>query len=187
MSTTSVSSPFQDRSWYGLHSTPALKRKGYAQLTGAREVRQFMLRTAKDYRTYNSWMKRGAELIAAEGRRLAPVTSSKLARSIVGRASARVATKTGQKRTMIGGVVVANTPYGKSVSFGRYYPFGRYTIKRSKNGPPFQGIRFESIRSDNNNTYLKKARENAKPNVVALWNRLLKNYVIANGYDYDLK
>jgi hypothetical protein len=143
-----------------------------------------MLRIARDYRTYNSWMKQGAQIVANEGRRLAPIQTGKMARSLVGRASARVVDKLGDKRTLIGGVVVANTPYGKSVSFGRYYPFGEYTIKRSKTGPPFKGIRFESIRSGNKNPYLKRARENSKPHVVELWNNLLQRYLRLNGFEY---
>ena len=172
---------------FGLRSTARLQAKGYVQVTGFRETRNFMLRMARDYRTYNSWMKKGAEIVAAEGRRMSPLVTGKLARSVVGRASARVVNKYGDRRTMFGGVVVANTPYGKSVSFGRYYPFGEYTIKRSKTGPPFKGIRFESIRSDNKNTYLKKAREASKPHVVELWNRLLQNYLKVNGYEYERK
>jgi hypothetical protein len=170
---------------FGIRTSAKLNAKGYAQITGVRETRNFMLRMAKDYRTYNSWMKRGAQIVAAEGRRRAPIKSGQLARKIDGKASARVLNKYGQKSTMIGGVVVANTPYGKSVSFGRYYPFGRYTIRRSKTGPAFEGIRFESIRSDNKNTYLKKAREASKPHVVALWNSLLQRYIRVNGYEYQ--
>ena len=169
---------------FGLHSTARTQAKGYVMLTGVRETRRFMLHMARDYKTYNSWMKRGAQIVAAEGRRLAPLKSGQLARKIDGKASARVVNKYGDKSTMIGGVVVANTPYGKSVSFGRYYPFGRYTIRRSKTGPAFEGIRFESIRSDNKNNYLKRAREASKPHVVNLWNSLLKRYIEVNGYEY---
>ena len=185
MATWSVSEGSESvKAGFGIRTSAKLNAKGYAQLTGVRETRTFMLRMARDYRTYNSWMKRGAEIVAAEGRRRAPIGTGKLARSVVGKASARVTNKYGQKSTMIGGVVVANTPYGKSVSFGRYYPFGRYTIRRSKDGPPFEGIRFESIRSESKNTCLKKAREASKPNVVHLWNTLLQRYLIANGYEY---
>jgi hypothetical protein len=169
---------------FGLHSTERLKAKGYVQLTGVRETRRFMLHMARDYKTYNSWMKRGAQIVAAESRRLAPIKSGQLARKIEGKSSARVLNKYGDKRTLIGGVVVTGTPYGKSVSFGRYYPFGRYTIRRSKTGPAFEGIRFESIRSGNKNTYLKRAREASKPHVVNLWNSLLKRYIEVNGYEY---
>jgi hypothetical protein len=170
---------------FGLRTSAKLNRKGYAQISGIRETRTFMLRMARDYKTYNSWMKRGAQMVAAEGRRLAPIQTSRLAGKIDGKASARVVNKYGQKSTMIGGVVVANTPYGKSVSFGRYYPFGRYTIRRSKNGPPFEGIRYESIRSGNPNKYLKRARENSKPHVVNLWNNLLARYIETNGFEYQ--
>lgn len=145
-----------------------------------------MLRIAKDYKTYNSWMKRGAEIVAAEARRGAPLQSAKLARSLVGRASARVTQQDGTRRGLIGGVVVANVPYGKSVSFGRYYKAGPYIIKRSKTAPPFQGFRDQAIRSDNNNKYLKLARERAKPNVVALWNQLLKRYIQLNDFEYNI-
>ncbi len=145
-----------------------------------------MLRIAKDYRTYNSWMKRGAEIVAAEARRGAPLITSSLARSLVGRASARVTQSNGTRRGLIGGVVIANVPYGKSVSFGRYYPFGEYTIKRSRTGPAFTGFRYFSIRSDNNDKYLKSARERAKPNVVALWNQLLKRYIQLNDFEYNI-
>lgn len=185
MTTWSVSAGSESvKAGFGLRTSAKLNAKGYAQLTGVRETRTFMLKMARDYKTYNSWMKRGAEIVAAESRRRAPIQTGNMARKIVGRASARVVSKLGDKRTLIGGVVVANTPYGKSVSFGRYYPFGRYTIKRSKDGPPFQGIRFQSIRSEAKNTYLKKAREASKPNVVALWNTLLQRYIRANGYEY---
>lgn len=169
---------------FGLRTSAKLQAKGYVQVTGVANVRRFMLHMARDYKTYNSWMKRGAEIVAAEGRRFAPIQSAKLSRSIVGRASARVVNKYGDKQTMIGGVVVANTVYGKSVSFGRYYPPGPYTIKRNKKGTPFTGFRDEAIRSDNPNKYLKRAREVAKPNVVNLWNNLLRRYIIANGFEY---
>lgn len=145
-----------------------------------------MLRIAKDYRTYNSWMKRGAEIVAAEARRGAPIKSAKLAGSLVGRASARVTQSNGTRRGLIGGIVLANVPYGKSVSFGRYYPFGEYTIRRSRTGPAFTGFRYFSIRSEENNKYLKTARERAKPNVVALWNNLLKRYIQANDFEYNI-
>jgi hypothetical protein len=171
---------------FGIRSTAKLQAKGYVQVTGVANVRKFMIRMARDYRTYNKWMKMGANIVAMEGRRLAPIQSGRLAGKIEGRASARVTNKYGSKSTMIGGVVVANTPYGKSVSFGRYYPFGRYTIKRSKNGPPFQGIRYESIRSGNGNKYLKRAREASKPHVVALWNSLLRRYLQTEGYEYKV-
>jgi len=169
---------------FGIRTSAKLNAKGYAQITGVRETRNFMLRMARDYKTYNSWMKRGAQMVAAESRRLAPIKSGQLARKIEGKASSRVTNKYGDKRTLIGGVVVAGTPYGKSVSFGRYYPFGRYTIRRNPDGPPFEGIRFESIRSGNKNNYLKRAREASKPHVVNLWNNLLKRYIEVNGYEY---
>jgi hypothetical protein len=169
---------------FGLHSTPKLQAKGYVMVTGVKEVRRFMLHMARDYRTYNKWMKMGAQIVAGEGRRLAPIESGQLARKIEGKASARVTNKYGSKSTMIGGVVVANTPYGKSVSFGRYYPWGPYVIRRSKTGPPFRGFRSYGFRSDNKNTYLKRAREASKPNVVALWNVLLRRYIQVNGYEY---
>jgi hypothetical protein len=171
-----------------LQSTSRTKAKGYVQILGVREVRAFMISTAKDYKTYNSWMKRGAEMVAAESRRTAPLESSKLARSIVGRASVRVASKTGgRNKGLFGGIVLAGVPYGKSVSFGRYYPWGQYTTKRSRTGPPFNGFRQFSIRSPGNNKYLKDARERVKPHVVELWNRLLKNYIIANDYEYQIR
>jgi hypothetical protein len=169
---------------FGLRTTAKLNAKGYAQLTGVRETRQFMIHMARDYKTYNSWMKRGAQLVAAESRKLAPIQSGRLASKIDGKASARVTNKYGGKSSLIGGVVVAGTPYGKSVSFGRYYPFGRYTIQRSKTGPAFQGIRYASIRTGNKNSYLKRAREASKPNVAALWNNLLLRYIKLNGYEY---
>jgi hypothetical protein len=171
---------------FGLRTTARTSAKGYAIITGVKETRQFMLRIAKDYKTYNSWMKRGAELVAAEARRGAPLETSKLARSLVGRASARVTQKDGTRRGLIGGVVVANVPYGKSVSFGRYYPAGPYIVKRSRTAPPFEGFRTEAIRSTNNNKYLKLARERAKPNVVALWNQLLKRYIQVNDFEYNI-
>jgi len=169
---------------FGLRTSAKLNAKGYAQLTGMREVRRFMIHMARDYRTYNSWMKQGAQIVAAEGRRLAPAKTHRLASKVVGRASARVTAKNGGKSYAIGGVVIAATPYGKSVSFGRYYPFGFYRIQRSKTGPAFEGIRYHSIRSDHKNTYLKRARENTKPHVVELWNNLLRRYIITNGYEY---
>jgi ABC-type sugar transport system ATPase subunit len=125
-----------------------------------------------------------AQIVAAEGRRRAPIKSGQLAQKIEGKASARVTDKFGAGRTMIGGVVVAGTPYGKSVSFGRYYPFGEYTIRRSKSAPAFVGFRYSSFRSGNKNPYLKQAREASKPNVVALWNVLLRRYIQINGYEY---
>jgi hypothetical protein len=131
-------------------------------------------------------MKRGAEIVAAEARRGAPIKSAKLAGSLVGRASARVTQSNGTRRGLIGGIVLAGVPYGKSVSFGRYYPFGEYTIKRSRTGPAFTGFRYFSIRSEENNKYLKTARERAKPNVVALWNNLLKRYIQANDFEYNI-
>jgi hypothetical protein len=131
-------------------------------------------------------MKRGAEIVAAEARRGAPIKSAKLAGSLVGRASARVTQSNGTRRGLIGGIVLANVPYGKSVSFGRYYPFGEYTIRRSRTGPAFTGFRYFSIRSEENNKYLKTARERAKPNVVALWNNLLKRYIQANDFEYNI-
>lgn len=168
-----------------LGSSTRTQAKGYVQILGVRDLRAFMISTAKDYKTYNSWMKRGAEMVAAEARRTAPLQTAKLARSIVGRASVRVASKTGgRNKGLFGGVVVANVPYGKSVSFGRYYPWGQYTIRRSKTAPPFQGFRYDSIRSPENNKYIKLARERVKPNVVELWNRLMKNYIVANDYEY---
>jgi hypothetical protein len=169
---------------FGLHSTPKLAAKGYVQVTGVTQVRKFMLSMARDYKTYNKWMKMGAQIVAGEGRRLAPIKSGQLAMKIEGKASARVTNKFGAKATMIGGVVIAGTPYGKSVSFGRYYPFGEYTIRRSKTGPPFTGFRYNSFRSGNKNDYLKRAREASKPNVVALWNVLLRRYIQVNGYEY---
>jgi len=169
---------------FGLHSTPKLQAKGYVQVTGVTQVRKFMLHMARDYKTYNKWMKMGAQIVAAEGRRLAPIKSGQLAMKIEGKASARVKDKFGAGRTMIGGVVVAGTPYGKSVSFGRYYPFGEYTIRRSKTGPAFVGFRYTSFRSGNKNDYLKRAREASKPHVVQLWNVLLRRYIQINGYQY---
>jgi len=161
-----------------------MSAKGYVRVTGVKETRFFMLRIAKDYKTYNSWMKQGAAIVANEGRRLAPIKTGKMARSLVGRASARVTNKLGDKQTLFGGVVVANTPYGKSVSFGRFYPAGAYEIKRSKTGTVFQGYRQNDIRSDNPNKYLKRARENSKPHVVQLWNNLLQRYLKLHGFEY---
>jgi hypothetical protein len=173
---------------FSLGSSTKTQAKGYVQILGVREVRAFLISTAKDYKTYNSWMKRGAEMVAAEARRTAPLETSKMARSIVGRASARVASKTGGRtKGLTGGVVIAGVPYGKSVSFGRYYPAGPYTTKRSRTEQPFQGFRYQAIRSPGNNKYLKVARERVKPHVVELWNRLLRNYVIANDYEYKIK
>jgi hypothetical protein len=171
---------------FGLRTTAKTAAKGYVIITGVKETRQFMLRIAKDYKTYNSWMKRGAEIVAAEARRGAPLITSKLARSLIGRASARITESNGTRRGLVGGVVVANTAYGKSVSFGRYYKAGPYIIKRSRTGPPFEGFRSEAIRSDNNDKYLKLARERAKPNVVALWNQLLKRYIQLNDFEYNI-
>ena len=170
---------------FGLDATVRTTAKGYVRITGVKETRQFMLRIAKDYRTYNSWMKRGAEMVAAEARRGAPLQTARLAGSLVGRASARVTQKNGTRRGLVGGVVLAGVPYGKSVSFGRYYPFGEYTVKRSRTGPPFTGFRYFSIRSDNNNKYLKQARERAKPNVIDLWNKLLKRYIQLDDFEYN--
>lgn len=185
MTTWSVSSGSESKTiGFGLHSTAKMTAKGYVRVTGVKETRYFMLRIARDYKTYNSWMKQGAQIVANESRRLAPVTSGKLARSLVGRASARVVNKLGDKQTMFGGVVVANTPYGKSVSFGRFYPSGPYEIKRSKTGAVFHGYRANDIRSNHPNTYMKRARENTKPNVVQLWNNLLKRYLKVNGFEY---
>jgi hypothetical protein len=169
---------------FGLRTSAKLNAKGYAQVSGVAQTRRFMLHMARDYKTYNSWMKRGAEIVAAEGQRLAPAITHKMAGKIVGRASARVTNKYGEGQTMIGGVVIVNTPYGKSVSFGRYYPAGEYTIKRSKTGPAFVGNRSSDIRSGNPNTYLKRAREATKANVVDLWNGLLRRYIEVNGFEY---
>jgi len=171
---------------FGLTEGSKSASKGYVKVTGMQQTRRFMIHMARDYKTYNKWMKMGAIMVAGEGRKLAPIKSGKLATKIEGKASARVTNKYGAKSTMIGGVVIANTPYGKSVSFGRYYPFGRYTIKRSKTGPAFEGIRYESIRTGNKNPYLKRARELAKPNVVALWNVLLRRYMQVEGYEYKI-
>lgn len=171
---------------FGLRTTAKTSAKGYAIITGVKETRQFMLRVAKDYKTYNSWMKRGAEIVAAESRRGAPIKSAKLAGSLVGRASARVTQRDGTKRGLIGGIVLAGVPYGKSVSFGRFYDAGPYIIKRSRTAPPFQGFRPYAIRSEGTNKYLKTARERAKPNVVALWNNLLKRYIQANDFEYNI-
>lgn len=171
---------------FGLGGGTKSAAKGYVRVTGMQQTRKFMIYMARDYATYNKWMKMGAMIVAGEGRKRAPIKTGMLAMKIEGKASARVTNKYGDKSTMIGGVVVANTVYGKSVSFGRYYPFGRYTIRRSKTGPAFEGIRFESIRSGRGNKYLKEAREAAKPNVVTLWNTLLRRYLQVNGYEYKL-
>ena len=170
---------------FGLRTSAKLNAKGYAQVSGIAQTRRFMLHMARDYKTYNSWMKRGAEIVAAEGRRQAPAITHRMAPKIIGRASSRVTNKYGQKQTMIGGVVIVNTPYGKSVSFGRYYPSGEYTIQRSKRAPAFVGNRETAIRSGNPNKYLKVAREATKPNVVDLWNGLLRRYIEVNGFEYQ--
>ena len=171
---------------FGLRTTAKTSAKGYAIITGVKETRQFMLRVAKDYKTYNSWMKRGAELVAAEARRGAPIKSATLVAKLVGRASARVTQRDGTRRGLIGGVVLTGVPYGKSVSFGRFYPAGPYVTKRSKTAPPFEGFRPFPLRSEKTNKYLKTARERAKPNVVALWNTLLKRYIQAIDFEYNI-
>lgn len=156
-------------------------KKGISYLSGHREVRNFMLRFAKDYKTYNRWMKRGAEMVAAEAKRSVPINKGFLASKLVGRASVRGLDSTGNKKTFFGGVVVGGTIYAKSISFGRWYQVGPYQINRG-DGPKTH-YRYAEIRTQAN-PYLKRARDRSRPNIVNYWNNQISIYCKINGFEY---
>jgi hypothetical protein len=111
---------------------------------------------------FEKWIKESAIMTTREAVRRAPVLSGRLAISLRGQASKKVNMRGGGTARRFGGIVLARTPYAKAISLGKYFK------KSGKRIMP--------------KTYLRDAREAAKPKIVAMFNRNIEQWLNQKGF-----
>lgn len=143
-----------------------------AGLYGPKGVAQKLKSMGLERNEFQKWVKQAALIVATRATHLAPRESGKLALSIRGYAGKKITPNNAPSRFLFGGVIVAQPKgnssgdsYGKSISFGRYYP---KTGIRTKGNP-----------------YLRTARNDTRSAVVKMWNKEIQGWIEKNGFDTE--
>jgi len=141
-----------------------------AGLYGPKGVAQKLKAMGLERNEFQKWVKQAAIIVAQRATHLAPVRSGKLAMSIRGFAGKKITPNNAPARYLFGGVIIAqpkvagsDSTYGKSVSFGRYYPAS--------------GIRTKG------NPYMRTARDQTRSAVVKMWNKEIGKWIERNGFE----
>lgn len=158
-------------SQYGVRIATNKSGNAYiAGLYGKDGVAQKLKAMGLERNEFQKWVKQAAVIVAQRATHLAPVRSGKLALSIRGFAGKKITPNNEPARFLFGGVVIAQpnirgkeSTYGKSVSFGRYYPAS--------------GIRTKG------NPYMRTARDQTRSAVAKMWNKEIGRWIERNGFD----
>jgi hypothetical protein len=158
-------------SQYGVRVATNKSGNAYiAGLYGKDGVAQKLKAMGLERNEFQKWVKQAALIVAQRATHLAPVRSGKLALSIRGFAGKKITPNNAPARYLFGGVIIAqpkvagsDSTYGKSVSFGRYYPAS--------------GIRTKG------NPYMRTARDQTRSAVVKMWNKEIGRWIEKNGFE----
>jgi hypothetical protein len=156
---------------YGVRVATSKSGSAYiAGLYGPNGVARKLKEMGLERNEFQKWVKQAALIVAQRATHLAPRQSGRLALSIRGYAGKKITPNNAPARYLFGGVVIAQPKqrgatdsYGKSVSFGRYYPA--------------TGVRTKS------NPYIRTARDQTRSAVVRMWNKEIGRWIEKNGFD----
>lgn len=136
--------------------------------------------------------KISATIVANNSRKMAPVLTGSLQRSIKGYASKKISQNNQPAKYVFGGVVVVDAKrrarrgeralisrgesaeivgYGKRISFGMYR-----SPQRTATGEPFR---------QQGNPYLRTARDKSRPAIVKMWNREVSRWLQSQNIGED--
>jgi hypothetical protein len=158
-------------SQYGVRVATSKNGNAYiAGLYGKDGVAQKLKAMGLERNEFQKWVKQASIIVAQRATHLAPVRSGKLALSIRGFAGKKITPNNQPAKYLFGGVIIAqptvpgkSSTYGKSVSFGRYYPDS--------------GIRTKG------NPYMRNARDQTRQAVVKMWNKEIGRWIEKNGFE----
>lgn len=164
----------QDKAWveYKVDSKGRAYVYGLGQ-NGMHAVRRELMAMGMERNLFEKWIKQSAVIAAREATKLAPVSTGRMALGIRGAASKKY-TVAGQTKRNWGGVVFAQTPYGRAVSYGHYYEAGKKSISGNRV--------WKNTTRTRGNAYMVKGREKAKPAIVHYWNNVITAWIKQKGF-----